>query len=82
MMNGVASGSTRLGGLAVLPSGVVIATPTIATSMTATAPTSSCRPLNGPIKPCRARRCVKAGRSVVIGGSDRGQELEVLWREP
>ena len=61
MRNGVASGFTIDGPPAVLPSGVVIATPMIATTAIDTAASSSWRPLNGPIRPWRAGRWVKPG---------------------
>src|SRR5215204_1641729 len=78
MMNGVARGLTRLGPIDVLPSGVVIATPTIATTAIATAASSSWRPLNGPIRPWRSRLWVKPGRVSATDGSDGREECEVL----
>src|SRR5688572_1656145 len=77
MMNGVARGLTRLGPIDVLPSGVVIAMPTMATTATATAASSNWRPLNGPIKPWRSRLWVNPGRASATDGSDGREEREV-----
>src|SRR5687767_10861444 len=78
MMNGVARGLTRLGPSDVLPSGVVIAMPTMATTAIATAASSSWRPLNGPIRPWRSRLWVNPGRASATDGSDGREEGEVL----